>query len=217
MIPEPEQVFVAQKIAVGLVGHPGDLGRLMGHERGRLGVVDLASLVVGLGELERLPAGAQRLEAALERLVKERDQPVECRDRRGADQQFARRCVPQERERLAAQVTAIARLVLQPFLGRQPGLALLPAAGQPAGVLSGECLQLDLGVSAQQIGGDLLLVDAQTELQDVVDDVTGCREYDRPRSNRPANRRPRQRVAGRWRSVRASPDVPARRCAAPCR
>ena len=63
--------------------------------------------------------------------------------------------------------------MFEPFLGEHSRLALLPGAGLPARVACRQPLQLHLRVGAQQVRGHLLLVDAQGEVQRVIDDVLG--------------------------------------------
>jgi hypothetical protein len=100
-------------------------------------------------------------------------QPIEDGRRGAADQQFIRRRVPQQRVRLAAQEAPVGRLHFQPVARRLARLAPLPVAGLAAGVAGRQRLQLDERVGPQQVRGNLLRIDAQREVQGVVDDVLG--------------------------------------------
>jgi len=54
-----------------------------------------------------------------------------------------------------------------------PGFLLLLQAGPPARILRGQGLEFGTGVGPQQIGGQLLGIEAQGEVQGVGDDVLG--------------------------------------------
>ena len=123
------------------------------HEDGGNRVIDATRLIGRLGLGECLPARAQEIELTIERRLEKRDEPIERRHRRGADQQLVGRRVPQNRDRLAAQIAAVLRLVFEAILGVFPGLAFLLAAGEPARIAGGQRTQLDLVIGAQRSPG----------------------------------------------------------------
>src|SRR5262249_30844966 len=90
---------------------------------------------------------------------------------RSADEQLVELGVPQEGTRLAAQIAAVLGLFLYAVSCRFACLTPLAGTGDTAGVRRRPGLQIDLGVSAQQISGKLLAVDANAAMQRVVDDV----------------------------------------------
>src|SRR5262245_4431 len=105
--------------------------------------------------LKRLPACPVQFKTAIEGLMKEGVQALDGGDAGSTDKQFATRGVPEERDGLAANKSAILGFLLQAILGQLAGLAFLPIAGQAAGIASGQAFELRLGVSAQQVGGDI--------------------------------------------------------------
>ena len=110
---------------------------------------------------------------AFEGLAEQRQQPIEHGDGVAANEQFPRRPVPENGHRLAAQESAILGFLFEPFLGQVARFTFLPGAGDAAGIVCGQGLQLDLGIGPHQVGGNGLRVDAHGEVQGVIDEVLG--------------------------------------------
>ena len=162
--PEPEQKLVAEVIAVRLVGGPGDFLLLPGDEHGRRRIIDGPGLRVDLRPQERLPARAEELERAVERLLEQDVQPIEDRGRTGGDEQLVGEAVPEDLRGPTLQETAILRFLLEAILGDLPRASRFcrPEGGRSSS--AGQELQLD-GVVTPEIAGDLDLIDAHRELE----------------------------------------------------
>src|SRR6185312_14921704 len=85
--------------------------------------------------------------------------------------------VPEDRVGLAAEESAVLRLLLDALAGGVAGLAALAGRGPARGVGGGEGRQFDGGVGAHQVRRNLVRVDAQGELERVVDDVLRLVEF----------------------------------------